>query len=163
MRGNYFLKFSLLFLLLFLFSASPRPVIAATVSWDQSNFWFRDDDGSEATATGWGTSNVAKNTAITNVATSTAFRLRFGINASIANGSIAPRIEYAAGSSCTSGTWTAITPTSALFNLRPSSFFNDGDPTTQQITNGQFVVGKILESTNPAATGGDFLLCDVGI
>lgn len=120
-------------------------------TWDQTDSWFRDDDGSETAATGYGASNVAKNTAISDVAASSSLRLRLALKVTDSDGTIAPRLEYAAGVSCTSGTWTVITASSANFILRLSPHFADGDSTTKQIATGGFVAGKILESTNPAS------------
>ncbi len=120
--------------------------------WNQNGFWFRDDDGDEAAATGFGTADVVKNTNIIDIAEETAFRLRFSIKARINNGSISPQIEFKQGGDCDAGDWTVITPTSDNFNLQSSSNFNDGDATTKQISTGSFVAGQILDSTNPATS-----------
>lgn len=119
--------------------------------WRQTDFWFRDDDGTEISATGYGSSNTQKGVSITSVASGTAFRLRLGIKVTTADGTLRPQLEFKEGTDCTSGSWTTITPTSDTFNLHLSNNFNDGDTTTEQITNGSFVAGKILESTNPAS------------
>lgn len=146
-----------------LFFRRAIPVIAALIFFfgtafsvdaatDQNHFWFRDDDGNESTATGFGASNITKNTNATSVATGTLFRLRFSVKASGSASTISPQAEFQQGSTCTGGTWTAITSGSSTFALQASSNFTDGDPTTQQISTGQFTAGKILESTNPAAS-----------
>lgn len=124
-----------------------------TPAWNQQKFWFRDDDGSEVTATGFGALNVVQNTNIINVPPGTAFRLRFAIKLTQADGSIAPRLEFKQGTDCATGTWNMITPSSNNFNLRLSDNFIDGASTTQQLVGGpNFIAGKIFESTNPAAT-----------
>lgn len=123
---------------------------AATVQWQQTNYWFRDDDGGESSATGYGASNAAKNTDVTNVSAGANFRLRFAVKAIVAAGAISPRIEFRQGSDCSSGTWTAISTSTAPFSLRLSNFFADGDATTQQISSGNFTAGKMLETTNPS-------------
>ena len=123
--------------------------IAATPTWNQTNFWFRDDDGTEIAATGYGAGNVLKNVSITNVGTSTPFRLRFGLARSTANGPITPLLEYKVGTDCTAGSWARVSTTNTLFRLRLSANFKDGDNTTQIITSGNFTAGKIYESSNP--------------
>jgi len=117
--------------------------------WHQTDFWFRDDDGTEALATGYGTLDTSKNTNIIDIIPGAVFRLRFGVRATAENGIIAPRLEFKQGIDCGNGTWATITPTSGIFNLYLSGNFSDGDITTKQITNGSFVAGKILEITNP--------------
>ena len=119
---------------------------------NQTNFWFRDDDGTETLATGYGSLDTGKDANITNVALGAVFRLRFGIRVTRWIGILVPKLEFKQGTDCTSGSWTAITPTSDTFSLRLSENFSDGDPTTKQITNGSFVAGQILESTNPASS-----------
>jgi len=145
--------FSLLILALVL---SLLPIVAGTKDketvWNQTDFWFRDDDGTEISATGYGSPDTDKNTNITNLAPGTVFRLRFGIRVADADGTLVPRLEFKQGTDCAVDSWTVITPTSDVFNLYPSDNFNDGDATTQQITNGSFVAGQILKSTNPASS-----------
>jgi len=120
--------------------------------WNQTDFWFRDDDGDEATASGFGAENVSQNTNIINVPQGTNLRLRFGIRVTGFSGTLIPCLEFKQGADCATGNWTVITPTSDTFNLYLSDNFDDGDATTKQITNGSFVAGQILESTNPASS-----------
>lgn len=117
---------------------------------EQTDFWFRDDDGTEISATGYDSPDTADNTSITNIAQNTSFRSRFVIGVSEADGTVTPKLEFKEGTGCTTGVWTAITTTSDIFSLRLSDNFTDGDPTTNQLSGGSFVVGQILESTNPA-------------
>ncbi len=119
--------------------------------WHQQKFWFRDDDGTEVTATGYGAGNSGQNQGITGVPQGASFRLRFDLKVLQADDSIVPRLEFKKGTDCTTGDWTVVTPATNTFHLNPSSNFDDGDATTQQLVGGKdFVVGKILESTNPA-------------
>lgn len=118
--------------------------------WDQTDFWFRDDDGTEISATGYGSPDTGKDTVIESVIPGAVLRLRFGLSLTDADGTIIPRLEFKQGTDCSAGIWTTISPTSNTLSLRLSGNFSDGDATTKQITNGSFVAGKILESTNPA-------------
>jgi hypothetical protein len=120
--------------------------------WNQQKFIFRDDDGDEITATGFGAENVGQNTNIINIPQGTAFRLRFAIKLSQADGSIAPQFELKEGTNCATGDWNIITANSNNFNLWLSDNFTDSASTTQQLVDGpNFIAGQILESTNPAA------------
>ncbi|MFY9462004.1 MAG: hypothetical protein WAP51_02280, partial [Candidatus Sungiibacteriota bacterium] len=139
---------AILLVAVWFFVAAPSASAALT----QDNFWFRDDDGTESGATGLGSGDYAANTAVTNIAGGTAFRLRLGIKATSVSENISPRIEFKQGSDCTTGIWTVITSSTSNFSLNLSSNFNDGAATTKQITSGQFTAGKILESTNPASS-----------
>ncbi len=138
-------------LVLFLF---PVIIIAKEKEpfWNQTDFLFRDDDGSEILASGYGPSDTEKNINIADIAPGAVFRLRFGIEVADADGTIIPHFEFKQGTDCTVGSWTAITSTSDIFSLYLSDNFSDGDVTTKQITNGSFVAGKILELTNPASS-----------
>ncbi len=118
--------------------------------WEQTDFWFRDDDGTEASATGYGSVDIGKNINISGISSGSFFRLRFGIKVTVADGIVAPRFEFKEGSDCDTGSWTVIDSASGIFRLRSSSNFNDGDVTTKQIVGGSFTSGQILESTNPA-------------
>lgn len=119
--------------------------------WNQQKFWFRDDDGNEIAATGFGSEDVSQNTNIINVAPGTDFRLRFAIKLTHADGNIAPQLEFKEGTDCTTGSWTIITPESFVFNLQLSPNFIDAAATTQHLVGGpNFIAGQIIESTNPA-------------
>ena len=121
--------------------------------WNQIKFWFRDDDGGEATATGYSVGDAGQNANITGVAPGANFRLRFQIKVTDADSTISPRLEFKEGTDCTTGDWTAITPSSASMSLNVSPNFDDGATTTQQLTGGSnFAAGQILESTNPASS-----------
>lgn len=126
---------------------------ADAVSWRQQAFRFRDDDGTEISATGFGASDAGENSNLTEREPGTVFRLRFQIKVAQANGSISPRLEFREGNNCVSGDWNVVTSGSAPFHLRLSPLFADGASTTQQLTGGpNFIAGKILESTNPASS-----------
>ncbi|MBI2049062.1 MAG: hypothetical protein HYT29_01320 [Parcubacteria group bacterium] len=124
----------------------------------QTDFWFRDDDGGESGATGWGAENLGANT-VPSIGKPSEyirkFRLRFGIRLQQENDVLAPQIEYkrAGGeSSCadTSG-WQKITAGDGKFRLQDSVQFSDMSPTTQQITAGSgFISGLLSSSANSA-------------
>jgi hypothetical protein len=119
--------------------------------WNQQKFWFRDDDGDEITATGFGAEDVDQNVSIINVAPDTNFRLRFAIKLTDAGGSIIPQLEFKEGTDCTTDSWTIIAPESSVLNLQLSPNFIDAAETTQRLVGGpNFIAGQILESTNPA-------------
>jgi len=140
-------------LVLFLFPIFALAKEKETV-WNQTDFTFIDDDGTEISATGYGSldKDKDKNTSITSVVPGTAFRLRFGIRVTDEDGTLIPCFEFKQGTDCTTGSWTAITPTSDTFSLRLSDNFSDGDITTNQITTGSFVPGQILDLNNPASS-----------
>ena len=120
--------------------------------WNQIKFLFRDDDGTEVIATGFGAPDAGQNANITSVSPGTNFRLRFQIKVTDADGTITPRLEFKEGTDCATGNWTVLTSVSNNFALELSPNFNDGSTTTQQLTGGKnFVAGQILESTNPAS------------
>lgn len=125
-------------------------VLAASPAWDQSHFWFRDDDGNEKKATGYGAANAAVDANVTNVPRGGAVRVRLGLGLTLAGSSIVPQIEYKAGTTCTGGTWTVVSGATAEFLLRASPNFTNAAATTKQITIGTFTAGKIMESANPA-------------
>lgn len=125
---------------------------AATIV--QNHFRWRNDDGSQTTAT-W---KAAEDTNPSGVqAFNTNFRLRIATtetNSASPAASVAPRLEYKAGTACSGTGWTTITTsTSNAFALSASSNFTDGAATTQQLSSGGggfgFSAGKILETTNP--------------
>lgn len=118
--------------------------------WSQQRFLFRDDDGTEVTATGYGGENIGVDTGIGKALFGSALRLRFAVKLSVASGVLVPRLEFKEGVDCTMGTWMTVTPTSTPLKLYPALHFTDGEPTTQQIVSGtHFVAGKIFATTNP--------------
>jgi len=145
---NFYLFLILIFL--FLFSNGNLSLAAGTT--EQTNYWFRDDDGSEAEATGYGASDALVNENIMNVFGGTNLRIRISFKAASSDVVISPRIEYKEAINCDGGGWSAITASSDNFKLESSPNFNDGASTAQQISSGQFISGQILESTNPASS-----------
>ena len=136
-----------------------QDVLAATVKnpiWDQKHFRFRNDDGSQTTAT-W---KANEDTNLTGHVKNTVFRLRIETvetNTQTAGTNVTPLIQYkaAAGGACTDASgWTIITTSTAnIFALSLSGNFVDKAATTQQLTGiggYSFVAGEILESSNPA-------------
>lgn len=139
------------FLIAFVFMLGAPNVYANTLPYQQF-FGFRNDNGSETTAT-W---MAATNTYVTNISQNATFRIRIGTIASSGFGgpsSFSPQLEYllASGNSCISSGWTKITTnTSNAFALASSANFTDKSPTTRQITPANFVAGEMLQATNPA-------------
>ena len=106
-----------------------------TPTYEQRNFRFRNDDGSEAAAT-W---PVIINTDITQDPTDGSNkRLRLDIfNDNATKGTNIPVAwEY----SYEAGTWTPITAVSSYIRGYDSSFLTDGEDCTQQISAGVFLV-----------------------
>jgi len=137
---------NILALITLFFLLSSIVIAAPKSSWQQNAFWFRDDNGTETSATGFG--NVSQDTSIVNISPGTSFRLRFGIGVNALSGTISPKIEFKEGAGCTTGTWMPITSFTPNFILQESPNFNDYDSTSQQITSRDFVAGEMLESTN---------------
>jgi len=132
-------------------SETTTSTVEGDANWNQQKFWFRDDDGDEIAATGFGAEDVNQNTNIINVTPGTNFRLRFAIKLTQADGGISPQLEFKEGTDCTTGSWTMITSASSVFNLQLSPNFIDAAATTQRLVGGpDFIAGQILESTNPA-------------
>lgn len=129
--------------------------------WVQSDYWFRDDDGGEITATGLGDGDITKNGAVgindsNDYGRKRVFRIRIGFRVQQADGTIKPRLEFRESQTndC-SGTdgWQAIgTGATTRYILRDSPNLTNGALTTQQITGGQFVSGKFLDTENPPTT-----------
>ncbi|QQG46389.1 MAG: hypothetical protein HYY55_00895 [Candidatus Niyogibacteria bacterium] len=141
--------------------SSTRQIVfgpAENASFVQSDFWFRDDDGSETSATGWDVENTLQNSQQnprSHLEYPSKFRLRFGIRVKNAAGTISPQLEFkkvSENESCSSsGGWQRISGSSGKFVLSSSPYFTDSSVTTQQITSGAgFVSGLILSSVNPA-------------
>ncbi|MFA6057120.1 MAG: PKD domain-containing protein [Taibaiella sp.] len=135
--------FFLLISSLNLYAIFPTPAI------NQTKYRWRNDDGSETTAT-W---RAAENTAITIADTASILRARIELqNNSGAVYDIDESLEYSSNGGTT---WTVITnaPTNA-FIYQSSANVADGDATTNQIstgTAGTFVAGRII-SAIPSAT-----------
>lgn len=117
---------------------------------DQYTFRFRNDDGSETTAT-W---NAAADTNIS-LAPETVLRLRVGLKRldPLDGSAVVSTIEF----SKNGGAWTSLTSISSGTQLALSSNITQGGATTQQITSGTFEAGALSESaasaTMPAVAG----------
>lgn len=126
-----------------LYAIFPTPAI------NQTKYRWRNDNGSETTAT-W---KAAENTAITLADTISILRARIELqNNSGAVYDIDESLEYSSNGGTT---WTTITnaPTNA-FIYQSSTNVTDGDATTNQIstgTAGTFVAGRIISAV-PSAT-----------
>jgi hypothetical protein len=141
--------FILIFILIvFVFILATPMAYAGGGGFAQQLFRFRNDNGSESTAT-W---MAATSTNVTNIAKNTNFRIRIKTGYT-SSGTLRAQLEYllASGNSCTSTGWTKITTsTSNAFALTSSANFTDRASTTQQLSSGTFVAGEILQATNPA-------------
>lgn len=162
------LKLSLIKLAVILIFASiiipTSRVLAAPPStpvWVQSDFWFRDDNGDEITATGLADGDIPKNGAViidnSDYGGKRVFRLRIGFRVQQADGDIRPRLEFKEGltADCSkTGNWQIVGASDAIvrYILRDSPNLTNAASTTQQITGGQFVSGKFLDAENPPAT-----------
>ena len=126
------------------------------VSFNQSKFWFRNDNGTEATATGYGSlgNYVSSNTNITDIDPGSVFRLRFNVKANNGDGELIPGIYFKEGTDCTTGDWIQVTSLSSNIHLESSQNFNNGESTTKQISpaDSSFAEGQILSLTNPASS-----------
>jgi hypothetical protein len=116
----------------------------------QGNWRWRNDDGSETTAT-WKAAEVLP---IILTSTGEVLRLRYELHTSGAPIflNISERLQYA---TATSGPWTSIdvtAGTNAFVMSNTSAFVFQDDPTTKQLTSGalSFKVGKIMVSSNTA-------------
>ncbi len=143
-----------------LISSAAQPPAKET-SWHQDGYWFRDDDGNEAEATGWGLSDTFKNQPIV-ITNSDEFkngivRLRIGISAKKAEGAITPRLAFkknGGAGDCTTGDWTSIENSLGVpFIFHASSYGAHAAPTTQQLNQGGiFSAGQILTTGDSAPT-----------
>jgi len=124
-----------------------------TPSTNQSAFRWRNDDGSESTAT-W---KAAENTAITNVSTSEIIRIRMEVEET--NGgatTVNARLEFSSdATSCNNGTWTALDTSTTAWRIIDSANITNGGPTTNQLTTSAktFTAGRIFDTQNEDTTG----------
>jgi hypothetical protein len=157
------------FLLLIIFACSAIPVSAHNTAstFDQEHFMFRDDDGTEVTATGYSASNLGVDTNIsTDFAVGQAFRLRMGLLKNN-NGDLSltttPRLEFKAGGStgsCTTDTWTVV-PVEASCGSNAicqatSANFTDGTATTRQVDATHTRVGGDMIETGGSANSATY-------
>lgn len=138
--------------------SSTREVVFAPLGggavWNQSNFWFRDDDGSESSATSLGNpgAEVGTDDAVsikdqTEFNRGKIFRLRIAFRAQQDLGTIKPRLEFREEKS---NNWQVV-GTEGVFVLRDSPNVANGVPTTQQVAAGSgFVPGLFLDTQNLA-------------
>lgn len=116
---------------------------------DQSGYRFRNDDGGETGAT-W---IAGTNTGVTfNVTREGAFRLRLAITETAGAATTGSGTSFQIQYSLNGGTWTTPT-TSTPIQVMASSNVADGDATTQQISSGTFLTGRIDSSTDEAVSG----------
>lgn len=144
------MKKCLLPLLLFLLAATQLYAIVPTPYITQTQYRWRNNDGSETSAT-W---KAAANTAITVSDTTTVLRLRIELNnnSGAGNYDVNESLEY---SSNGGSSWTTMTnaPSNA-FKYVSSSLVTNGGATTNQMgsaTSGTFVAGRIVSAV-PSGT-----------
>ena len=120
---------------------------------NQSAFRWRNDNGSESTAT-W---KDTENTAITGVSLTEIIRLRLEIEET--NGgatTVNARLEFSSdATSCTTGTWTTLDTSTTAWRVTASGNITNGDPTTNQLTTSAktFAAGRIFDTQNEDTTG----------
>jgi hypothetical protein len=112
-------------------------------SFTQSRFRFRNDDGSQATAT-W---RAAENTNAS-IPASTVFRLRIQVAQTVTNANTALTRSFKVRFSKNNTSYidvAAIGATTAAVRYASSSNVSDGDNTTSQLTaaSGTFLTGKV--------------------
>ncbi|MBA4387138.1 MAG: hypothetical protein C0404_04095 [Verrucomicrobia bacterium] len=124
------------------------PMAASAQYLYQEHYRWRNDDGTESTAS-W---KANADTAINGVSRGTNIRLRVSEVNRYASGYTFPvtaRLEYSAS---TNGPWAAVSTVSDgayPFEMTTTSGYADGDGTTAQLTGtGTFVAGKCVESPN---------------
>ena len=122
----------------------------------QIHYRWRNDDGSEQTAT-WAAGEDAQ---LADVPKNTVERLRFEIanNGWTRGAGQTLRIEYALASDCTAGVYTALaTNSSADWQVIDSAYLTDGAPTTNVAggltdENAIFVAGRVKDTGNQTAS-----------
>jgi len=120
---------------------------------NQSAFRWRNDNGSESTATWKDTENAA----ITGVSLTEIIRLRLEIEET--NGgatTVNARLEFSSdATSCTTGTWTTLDTSTTAWRVTASGNITNGDPTTNQLTTSAktFAAGRIFDTQNEDTTG----------
>jgi hypothetical protein len=123
--------------------------LMVTPNVEQRTFRFRNDDGSQTTAT-W---KATQGTSITGVTTSERFRVRYEMQETAGGDttSITFSLEYMLNDS---GTWVAVTTTSNVVRIVSSTGVSNGTATTNQLTlgTGTFLAGQVLTTANSAAT-----------
>jgi len=107
-------------------------------TWQQTHYRFRNNDGSESTAT-W---KAAADTAITLDCAAGRQVLRLRINAT-ETGTTAGALTARLYGTLNGGAYGRISATSAYVQAYPSAKVTDDGATTQQISSGTFVAGKM--------------------
>lgn len=119
----------------------------ATFTLNQVGYRFRNDDGSESTATWKANQNTAWSPSITG---DTPFRLRFELNETgAASGNVSAVVQY----NINGVAWATAGTTTNGVRLEASSNITDGVATTGQLTagSGTFRAGQVRETTTAAA------------
>jgi hypothetical protein len=123
--------------------------MAILIAVDQTCYRFRNDDGSETSAT-WA---AALNTTVSQ-AQNANFRLRIGTTSSTGSGWLnTSTVEFEYNRN--SAGWNVITSSSSVVQLSPSTHVTDETTTTQQIITGTFAPsgGNVLTSSTLSTNG----------
>lgn len=120
-----------------------------TAQYEQIHFRWRNDDGTQSTAT-W---HQVQDGTYTSFPKTTTTRLRFEVSNSGWTRGSAPtfQLQYATSTNCSLGSYTAVpTDTSYAWQIVSSGNFSDGDTTTNQLTasNNSFVSGQMKSAGN---------------
>lgn len=110
-----------------------------TVALDQDSFRFRNDDGTEATATWMANANTNPSNFDPDVDTD--FRLRILMQATGAEVISSPQLRY----SLNGGAYTNVDGSSSVVRSLASANLTDGGATTQQLGAGSFKAGTVDE------------------
>lgn len=124
-------------------------------TYTQTHFRWRNDDGSETTAT-W---KANLDTSITGVNSGDSLRLRIsteeGGTAAGTGQTFTAKFEYSSNATaCNNGTWTALTTSSANWLIFNSANITNGGATTQQISSGSaktFTAGLLSDTAQPSS------------
>ncbi len=125
--------------------------------WSQTNFLFRDDDGTEISASGLGDPDAAKDISISlrdqnDFNRQKIFRLRIALRVQQIADSVQPRLEFKRGGGCADiQEWNIIGTSTGRYILRDSPNVANQTPTTQNVSAGSgFVSGLFLDTQNLA-------------
>ncbi len=122
------------------------PAVANMV---QTAYRWRNDNGSETTAT-W---KADENITITDVSLTEIIRIRFEVEENGgANFALDPQIEFSSdATSCTTGAWTPLDTSSTAWRVTASANITDTEVTTNQLTTSAltFQVGQMYDTSNP--------------
>ena len=141
-------------------SVTPR-ITVRKFTVDQQHFRFRNDDGSETTAT-W---KLALDTNYSDNVFDTNVRLRIGLRNTGSTSVLVPMLNLHYRKN--GGSWVPSGTAASDARITDSSNLTNGGATTQQITSGTFTAGQTLDTSNalassftlPAGNDAEFEFC----